>query len=66
MVGFFGRVLRETENDRSGRISISNWPFIRARKSLSGVAKRCIGSTMDERSRRVGQSVAAASLPSLG
>lgn len=53
IVGFFGSVSRETENDRSVRMSISNCPFIRAMKSLSGVAKRCIGSTMEERSRRV-------------
>lgn len=52
-VGFFGSVSRETDSDRSGRISISNCPFIRAMKSLSGVAKRCIGSTIEDRSRRV-------------
>ena len=53
MVSFFGRVSADTVNDDPDLMSISNWPFIRAMNSDSGVPKRCIGSTMDDRRRRV-------------
>ncbi len=46
-------VSREIFKERSPRRSISNcWPM-RCMNSSSGVAKRCIGSTTDERSRLV-------------
>ena len=50
-VGVSGSKSRDIFNVRSVRTSIANrWP-IRRMNSSSGVAKRCIGSTTEARSR---------------